>query len=140
MATRKIIMIVDDDPDDRAFFCEALSEVDASIECICLKGGEEAIEHLEESSNEFPDFIFLDLNMPRMDGKQCLKQLKSNSNLSSIPVVIYTTSKSKEDIEETKDDQEEESIRPLGRSPSRRMSEAFNKLQLEYLEQSGEYR
>lgn len=101
MSSRKIIMIVDDDPDDRAFFCEALSEVDASIECISVKGGEEALQHLEKSEG-VPDYIFLDLNMPRMNGKQCLKHIKSNANLSSIPVIIYTTSKSKEDIEETK--------------------------------------
>jgi CheY-like chemotaxis protein len=101
MANRKIIMIVDDDPDDRAFFCEALSEVDSSIECISVKGGEEALQHLEKYEG-VPDYIFLDLNMPRMDGKQCLKHIKSNSNLSSIPVIIYTTSKSQEDIEEMK--------------------------------------
>lgn len=95
-------MIVDDDPDDRDFFCEAVSEVDSSIECISVKGGEEALLHLERSEG-IPDYIFLDLNMPKMDGKQCLKHIKSNSNLSSIPVIIYTTSKSREDIEETKD-------------------------------------
>lgn len=102
MATRKIIMIVDDDPDDRAFFCEAVSEVDDSIECISVNGGEEAIQHLKNCSDCIPDYIFLDLNMPRMNGKQCLEQIKSNSSFSSIPVIIYTTTKSKEDIEETK--------------------------------------
>ena len=49
-----------------------------------------------------PEYIFLDLNMPRMNGKQCLEQIKSESNFNSIPVIIYTTSKAKEDIEETR--------------------------------------
>ena len=101
MAIRKII-IVDDDADDRAFFCDAVSEVDSDIKCIGLNDGEEAIRFLEENPDEIPDYIFLDLNMPRMNGKQCLKRIKSNKNLSSIPIIIYTTTKSKEDVIETK--------------------------------------
>ena len=100
MSIRKII-IVDDDADDRAFFCEAVSEVDSDIECIGLNDGEEAIRYLEKNPDDIPDYIFLDLNMPRMNGKQCLKRIKSNENLSFIPVVIYSTSKSREDIVET---------------------------------------
>ncbi|HUR31747.1 MAG TPA: response regulator [Saprospiraceae bacterium] len=102
MLAPKVIMIVDDDPDDVAFFCEALSEIDTSIRCIGVKGAEEALWLLKKNSDNYPDFIFLDLNMPKMNGKQCLKQIKSDINLSSIPVVVYTTSKTREDIAEAK--------------------------------------
>src|SRR5688500_3509498 len=89
MLAPKVIMIVDDDPDDVAFFCEALSEIDTSIKYIGVKGAEEALWLLKKNSDNHPDFIFLDLNMPKMNGKQCLKQIKSDTNVSSIPVIVY---------------------------------------------------
>lgn len=102
MTLSKIIMIVDDDPDNIEFFCEALSEIDSSIVCIGLKGGEEAIMHLRDNGTPNPDFIFLDINMPKMDGMECLVQIKSDINLSSIPIVMYTTSEMQHDIDNTK--------------------------------------
>lgn len=101
MPAQKVIMIVDDDPDDIAFFCEALSEIDDSIKCIPAYGGEEAIEWLKTNVARSPDYIFMDLNMPRMNGKQCLECIKGDINLSSIPVIVYTTSKSQEDVDES---------------------------------------
>lgn len=101
MSMPKIIMIVDDDADNIDFFCDALSEIDPSIHCIGIKGGEEAIDFLKSNSSNLPDYIFLDINMPRMDGKQCLQCFKSDADLSSIPVIMYTTSKSKDDVDFT---------------------------------------
>lgn len=95
-------MIVDDDNDDVELFCEALKEVDHNIECICSTNGEEALNKLNAENALLPDFIFLDLNMPRLNGKQCLRKLKNNQKLRDIPVIIYSTSKLKEDVEETK--------------------------------------
>lgn len=95
------IMIVDDDDDDVELFCEAAREVDKSIECVRASNGEEALIKLT-AQTPLPDYIFLDLNMPRLSGKQCLKKIKSSLKLRDIPVIIYTTSKLKEDIEETK--------------------------------------
>lgn len=102
MSSPKVIMIVDDDADDIDFFCDALAEIDNSLECISARGGEEALNLLENSLDNLPDFIFLDLNMPGMNGKHCLKCIKSNQNFDNIKVVIYTTSKFKDDINETK--------------------------------------
>lgn len=96
-------MIIDDDPDEIEFFCEALSEIDSSFECISARGGEEAMLMLRELDiDTFPSYIFMDLNMPRMDGKECLSLLKSDVTLSSIPVVIYTTSNTQSEIDETR--------------------------------------
>lgn len=96
-----VVLIIDDDEDDRCMFCEAVSEMSKSFNCITASTGHEALEFLDKAT-ELPDFIFLDLNMPRMNGKQCLEKLKSNSRLSSIPVTIYSTSKFDKDKEETK--------------------------------------
>ena len=75
---KKTIMIVDDDPDDVQLFCEAVAEIDPLYNCLVAYNGEEALKLLQ-NTNTTPDFIFLDLNMPRMNGKQCLAQFKKIS-------------------------------------------------------------
>ncbi|MEO8147792.1 MAG: response regulator [Bacteroidia bacterium] len=100
MFDKKIIMIIDDDSDDRFFFIEAVREIDASIECREAQQGVEALEQLR-NSDSLPDFIFLDLNMHLMDGWQCLAELKKDECLKNIPVIIYTTSNFKEDMDLT---------------------------------------
>lgn len=92
--------IVDDDADDRNLFIEAVKEVDAGIECISANNGEQALTLLTNPESTLPDFIFLDLSMPRIDGKKCLFEIKKNERLKHIPVVIFTTSR---DVEESKD-------------------------------------
>lgn len=102
MQKSPLIMIVDDDEDDIELFCDAVKELDNDIECISASNGEDAIHKLTRESQPLPDYIFLDLNMPRLNGKQCLKRLKVNPRLRDIPVIIYSTSKLKEDMEETR--------------------------------------
>jgi CheY-like chemotaxis protein len=94
------ILLVDDDEDDRQFFCEAAQEVDSAIKCNTAKDGLAAIDFLNKQE-VLPDFIFLDLNMPRMDGRQCLKALKELPAYSNIPVIIYSTSMLDHDLEST---------------------------------------
>lgn len=98
----KIIMIIDDDADDRAIFCESLQEVDPTVACIACSSGMEALELLKNSHQALPDFIFLDLNMPRMNGKQFLQELKKNEKLNEVPVIIYSTSKTDADEKSTR--------------------------------------
>lgn len=99
-----IVLIVDDDADDRELFCEAVQEIDETIQCITASNGEAALKLLdnEKKDRPLPDYIFLDLNMPRLNGKQCLALIKSSPELQHIPIIIYTTSKLKEDVTETK--------------------------------------
>jgi DNA-binding NtrC family response regulator len=92
--------IVDDDIDDRNLFIEAVKEVDPGIKCITLNNGEQALAMLNDPQTSLPDFIFLDLRMPRIDGKRCLSEIKRNERLKHIPVIIFTTSR---DVEESKD-------------------------------------
>lgn len=96
-----MFFIVDDDIDDQDLFIEAVNEVDKSIQCISATDCEEALDLLKNRKIGKPDMIFLDLNMPRLNGKQCLAELKKESHLRDIPVIIYSTSSEKRDIEET---------------------------------------
>ena len=93
----KHILIVDDDSDDRELFMEALHEVDESVLCTYATNGHNALKTLKDPAFNRPDFIFLDLNMPMMDGKQCLKHLKKMPVIKEIPVIIFSTSTLHED-------------------------------------------
>jgi CheY-like chemotaxis protein len=94
-------LLADDDAEDASLFEDALMEVDHSIDFQYAKDGLETLDMLKTGNTSLPDLIFLDLNMPRMDGKECLKQLKQDTQLSKIPVIMYTTSSQAKDIEET---------------------------------------
>ena len=98
----KTLLIIDDDDDDVQIFCEALHEVNKTIHCFSANNGETALQLLKESIVR-PDFIFLDLNMPRMHGNQFLTLLKKDAHLKHIPVIIYTTSKRERDAEEMRE-------------------------------------
>lgn len=95
----KKFFLVDDDRDDREIFIEALAEIDGNCTCITAENGEDALQKL--TTNSFlPDYIFLDLNMPRMNGRECLVEIKNMKRLQEIPVIIYTTSSLQREKEE----------------------------------------
>lgn len=96
----KHIVLVDDDSDDRDLFKEALSFIHplAQVETRC--DGEELMDGLATMSI-VPDVIFLDLNMPRKNGKECLIELRASTEFRETPIVIYTTSLNPVDIHET---------------------------------------
>jgi CheY-like chemotaxis protein len=80
--------MVDDDQDEHIFFTDALSGVSPKIECLHARDGEAAIDLL--SYGPKPDYIFLDVRMPRMNGKECLSAIKSMTAVKDIPVIIYS--------------------------------------------------
>ena len=96
------LLLVDDDEDDRDLFCLAMRDLDPAIRVTVAVDGEDALQMLSADKRYRPDFIFLDLNLPRITGKECLAQLKKTDHLRDIPVIIYTTSKLQEDQVETK--------------------------------------
>ncbi|MEP6514527.1 MAG: response regulator [Parafilimonas sp.] len=102
MSSPKTVLIIDDDADDISIFIEALSEVDTHTRCIAIDNCEEALKVLQKKNDDLPHYIFLDLNMPGMNGKECLKELKKNSQLKHIPVIIYSTAKRDDEFEETR--------------------------------------
>ncbi|HEY4935181.1 MAG TPA: response regulator [Puia sp.] len=100
--TRKnIYYIVDDDTDDQQFLIEALTENDINVQCFTAPNGKEAINNLKKAVIPLPDAIFLDLNMPQLNGKQCLAELKRTASLQHIPVIIYSTTSNKKEMQDT---------------------------------------
>lgn len=93
-------LFIDDDEDDRDFFCTAITEIDTTIECLFAKDGTDAIDKLTEDAFLVPDYIFIDMNMPLMDGKQCHQIIKTIERLNQVPVYIYSTSSSPKLVEE----------------------------------------
>ena len=89
------IVCVDDDPDDREIFRDIIREIDSKIELHIACECEDAI-HMVSNAELLPDFIFLDMNMPKIDGFECLRILKSIDRIKSVPVIICTTASTKE--------------------------------------------
>ena len=92
-----LVLNVEDDFEDFDILCEILSAINPSIQCINARNGYDAMELLENTPDP-PDFILLDVNMPTMDGKSCLKFLKKDERLKSIPVIIYSTGAIEKDV------------------------------------------
>jgi CheY-like chemotaxis protein len=95
--SHKSILLADDDADDRELFVEAVNFIDPNITVTLKSDGEELMDFLAANTVGF-DLIFLDLNMPRKNGKECLSELTKSQQA---PVIIYTTSLNPIDIEET---------------------------------------
>ena len=100
ISSNRKILLIDDDADDRKYFIEAVKEIDAEIECVTAKDGEQAMAMLKSPDFTLPNFIFLDLRMPRLSGRQCLLHIKADDGLKNIPVIIYTTSKEVQEAED----------------------------------------
>ena len=133
----RVVFIVDDDSDDREFFCEALHEIDENITCVCAGNGNEAIEMLNQPQLVLPDYIFLDLNMPRLSGKQCLTIIKKMERLSQVPVIIFSTTRQFHEAEEAKQLgatlflTKPSSYTELKKNLSLILAQAWNKIELE---------
>jgi len=103
------ILMADDDPDDRMLMKQALAENNLAHIIEFVENGVELMDYLHQGGqynveNSFrPDLILLDLNMPKMDGREALRLIKSDPELRRIPVVVLTTSKAEEDIFQTYD-------------------------------------
>jgi len=95
------VLLIDDDIDDRMIFGEVLKELAPDIIYHEAINGEDALFKL--NNNLVPDLIFLDLNMPRIDGKQFLAEIQQQDHLKHIPIVIYTTSSHESDKKETRE-------------------------------------
>lgn len=95
------ILLADDDEDDRLIFKEAFGEIKIKTMVKTVNDGVELMNHLNRNGAKLPDILFLDLNMPLKNGLDCLNEIKLSNSLKNIPVAIYSTSASEEDIEDT---------------------------------------
>ncbi len=99
----KKIILVDDDFEDAEFFQYAVNVVGTPIDFLHVESSECLFKTLAVNPTDLPDLIFLDLNLPKVDGFQCLKELKSSCNYTKIPVLIYSTSSDEQDKELAKE-------------------------------------
>lgn len=95
------VILADDDEDDRILFKEAMDETHKNVKLSFAENGEELMQKLTDPKLPLPDLIFLDLNMPLKNGQECLEEIRQNKRLRNIPIIIYSTSSSKEHIEQT---------------------------------------
>jgi CheY-like chemotaxis protein len=92
------ILYADDDVDDCNFFSEALKSLPMNTSVTTVKDGEELMDYLSENALHLPHVLFLDINMPRKNGFECLTEIKQSEKLKDLPVVMFSTSSSKEKI------------------------------------------
>ena len=95
------VLLADDDEDDRIFFRDAFEEVKIKTNLDFVHDGLQLLEHLNNPETKLPNILFLDLNMPKKTGIECLIEIKKTPHLKDLIVAIYSTSSSEEDIEET---------------------------------------
>jgi CheY-like chemotaxis protein len=107
MTTRTsiVILMADDDEDDILLTQKALRQGKLLNELYCVRDGEELMDYLlhqgaymEAAQAPRPGIVLLDLNMPKKDGREALREIKANPDLKDIPIVVFTTSKAEEDI------------------------------------------
>ena|SRR6476661_1727968 len=125
------IFLIDDDADDREIITAALGEIDPKTECVTANNGREALNRIMNTSMK-TDLVILDLNMPLMNGKEFLREIKERNLLSKVPVVVFSTTLDPATIEE---------IKALGVAGYHTKPENYEKLlgTLKYVLQEGNY-
>jgi len=86
------VVLADDDKDDCFLFDEAIEELPMNVNLTIVHDGEELMQLLGGTTDNFPDALFLDLNMPRKNGFECLAEIRKNNNLTRLPIIIFSTS------------------------------------------------
>lgn len=97
--SQRNIYLADDDDDDRTMFSEALYEVDSSVVLTQAEDGKQLLEILNDNPVPLPEIIVLDINMPKVDGFQCLEQIKQDEILKKLPIVMLSTSSDPDTID-----------------------------------------
>lgn len=104
---KQCILVADDDTDDQFMLKEAFASLNFDKEIRTVENGEELLDYLNrkgkysDATLPIPKLILLDLNMPKIDGRQCLRLIKANPQYSKIPIIIFSTSNNPEDISQS---------------------------------------
>ncbi|MGI8892399.1 MAG: TonB-dependent receptor plug domain-containing protein [Bacteroidia bacterium] len=96
------VLLIDDDIDDQEIFEIAMQNHDADVECVFANNGPQALERLKADVDFVPDYIFLDINMPLMNGDKCLEELRKIDRLKDVPIYMYSTSTYSEKYQQMK--------------------------------------
>jgi CheY-like chemotaxis protein len=86
------ILLADDDTDDCALFADVLQELSKEVQFNCVESGDQLLQMLNGNNSKLPDVLFIDVNMPRKNGIECLREIKGNTRLMHIPVIVLSTS------------------------------------------------
>jgi len=100
MSLYKVVLLIDDDKEDQEIFGDAIKEVDNTIKFLSEFNSDQAINSLSSRKKDKPDIIFLDMNMPRLNGKQLLSELKREPSTEDIPVIMCSTFFGEPDVKE----------------------------------------
>ncbi len=95
------ILLAEDDEDDCQFFTDAIAQMKVKTKLQTFKDGEALMDYLHDPIHTTPDLIFLDLNMPRKGGMECLEEIRKDAKLKDLVIAIYSTSASENDVEDT---------------------------------------
>jgi CheY-like chemotaxis protein len=97
----KIVLCADDDPDDKQFICEAITNIDPAIKIVHALNGIEAMEALNTliRRQTIPCLLIVDINMPLLGGRELVKKLKENPDHAGIPIAVFTTSRNPLDVQ-----------------------------------------
>ena len=95
------VVLADDDEDDRLFFSEAFDELKINTKVSTFNDGVYLMDYFNSEDAILPQVLFLDLNMPRKSGLECLKELRADEKFKDVAIAIYSTSSSEEDVENT---------------------------------------
>lgn len=98
---KQTILLADDDEDDRMFFSMAVQEISMELKLLTFVDGDELMQYLNGEPDE-PQMIFLDINMPKKSGLECLEEIRNSSRWKDVPVAMYTTSGSEQEITRAK--------------------------------------
>ncbi|WP_073136125.1 response regulator [Chryseolinea serpens] len=97
-----VCLLIDDDQDDQEIFSMALEDINSDIQCVMASNGIAALEKLKAKKPLIPDYIFIDMNMPRMNGMECLQEIQKLDHLKDADVFMYSTSSDETMIEKSK--------------------------------------
>jgi CheY-like chemotaxis protein len=97
-----VCLLIDDDQDDQEIFSMALEDINSDIQCVMASNGIAALEKLKAKKPLIPDYIFIDMNMPRMNGMECLQEIQKLDHLRDVDVFMYSTSSDETMIEKSK--------------------------------------
>lgn len=98
----KVCLLIDDDEDDQEIFSMALEDINSGIQCVVANNGIAALEKLNGKKPLIPDYIFIDVNMPKMNGIDCLREIQKIDHLKDAEVFMYSTSSDERMIERSK--------------------------------------
>ena len=98
-----LVFLVDDDYEDHEIFKMAFAKVKSDFNLITAENGIEALDKIKEDPEFKPDIIFLDVNMPRMNGKECIREMRKISHVENIPIILYSTHDGQKEINEAKE-------------------------------------